>query len=223
MPPRTAETRPYLRAGERRSQLLEAAAAVVGREGLGSLTVAAVAAKAGVSRQWVYEHFSDLDDLYRALILDRFATLDGTIDAATKRITGLELAAFAARQLFALDPADRRILRALVDGAGWSRPELADIESELRERIFRRWTGFVLNAGYGEPEARAIVWTIVNGVFGFADQIEREALAVEQAVFLLKRLVRAFIDPSTTGHGAVEASVDGVVIDRQGTGALHAH
>src|SRR5665213_3107912 len=153
MPAGTTQTRPYLRAGERRSQLLEAAAAVVGREGLGSLTVAGVAVEAGVSRQWIYEHFTDLDDLYRALILDRFASLDATIDAATRRLTGIGLVTFAARQLFALAPADRRILRALVDGVGRNRPELADIESELRERIFRRWTGLVRNVGHDEPEA----------------------------------------------------------------------
>jgi AcrR family transcriptional regulator len=171
MSTRTTEPRPYLRAGERRAQLLEAAATIVGREGLGCLTIAAVAAEAGVSRQWVYEHFSDLDSLYRALILDRFASLDTSIDAATDLMTGTELATFAARQLFALVPADRRILRALVDGAGWNRPELAGIESELRERIFGRWTVHVRSTGHDELQARAIIWAVVNAAFGLADQV----------------------------------------------------
>ncbi len=104
--------------------------------GLGSLTVAGVAAEAGVSRQWVYEHFSDLDDLYRALILDRFAALDADIDAAKVTMSRDRVGRRSRpEQVFALVPADRRILRALVDGAGWNRPELAGIESELRERI----------------------------------------------------------------------------------------
>jgi AcrR family transcriptional regulator len=187
-----AEPRPYLRAGARRAQILTAAAAVVGRDGLGSLSVASVAAEAGVSRQWVYELFSDLDNLYRALILDRFAALDSAIDTATERLAGVELATFAARQVFALVPADRRILRALVDRAGWNRPELAEIEAELQERILRRWTGLVRNTGYGDLEARAVVWAIVNAVFGLADQIEREDLPVEQAVDLLGRMASAF-------------------------------
>ena len=66
----------------------------MGRDGLGSLTVAGVAAEAGVSRQWVYGHFSNLDDLYRSLILDRFAALEASIDAAEKRLTRTELVAF---------------------------------------------------------------------------------------------------------------------------------
>ena len=195
-----AEPRPYLRAGARRTQLLDAAAAIVGRDGLGNLTVAGVAAEAGVSRQWVYGHFSNLDDLYRSLILDRFAALEASIDAAEKRLTRDELVAFGARQVFVLGPADRRILRCLVDGTGWNGPELAGIGSELRERIFRRWTGLVREFGHDEIEARAIVWAVVNALFGLADQVEREPLPAERAVDILKVLVGSFV----THHNARE-------------------
>jgi AcrR family transcriptional regulator len=195
-----SEPRSYLRAGARRIQLLDAAAAIVGRDGLGSLTIAGVAVESGVSRQWVYEHFSDLDDLYRSLILDRFAALDSAIDAAKTRLSGSELAIFAVRKLFALVPADRRILRALVDGAGSNRPELAAIESEIRERIFRRWTGFIRDAGHDETQARAIVWAVVNALFGFADQVEHESLGVDQAVALFDLLLEALTGPTAPGH-----------------------
>lgn len=223
MTSRATEPRPYLRAGERRAQLLEAAAAMVGRDGLGCLTFAAVAAEAGVSRQWVYEHFSDLDNLYRALIVDRFAALDATIDAATKHVTGAKLAIFAARQLFALGPADRRILRALVDGGGWNRPELTGIESELRERIFRRWTDRVRRTGYDEIHARAIVWAVVNAAFGLADQVEREALTVDQAVALLGVLVSPFANPPARERHTSRRSVGDAVNHQHGMGAAHAH
>jgi len=153
--------------------------------------MAGVAVEAGVSRQWVYEHFADLDALYRALILDRFAALDAAVGEAKSRVTGSELASLAARQVFALVPADRRILRALVDGAGWNRPELAGIEDELRERILGRWTAFVRATGRSDVEARAVVWAIVNAVFGLADQIERESLPVDQAVNILGLMVAA--------------------------------
>jgi AcrR family transcriptional regulator len=189
MPRSVTEPRPYLRAGERRTQLLAAAASVVGRHGLASLTMAGVATEAGVSRQWVYEHFSDLDDLYRALILDRFAVLDAAIDAAKARLRGEALALFAARQVFALAPADRRVLQALVSGVGWNHPELTSIEGTLRERILERWTGFVMTTGRQAPEARAVVWTLVNATFGLADQIERESLPVERAVEVLALLI----------------------------------
>jgi AcrR family transcriptional regulator len=200
MPRLSAEPRPYLRAGERRKQLLAAAATIVGREGIGSLTVAAVAVEAGVSRQWVYEHFSDIGDLYRALLLDRFAALDALVEDAKLRLTGPELATFAGRALFTLVPADRKMLRALVGGAGWNRPELMGVESELRERMIGRWTGFVDLAGHDDVERRALIWAILNAAFGLADQIERESLSLESAMVLLGRLVAPFTVPPATGH-----------------------
>jgi AcrR family transcriptional regulator len=214
--------RPYLRASARRSQLLDAATAIIGRRGLGGVTVAAVALEAGVSRQWVYEHFSDLDDLYRALILDRFSALDTNIDAAKRRSTGTELAAFAAREVFALAPADRRILRALVIGTGWNRPELAEIETELRERIIGRWTGYLRKAGHGEPNARAIVWAVVNAVFALADQIERESLEVDQAASILALLL-ASLAPARSGDHRPRRPVGLDPIHQHRTEASHAH
>ena len=188
--------RPYLRSGERRSQLLAAAAAVVGRDGLGSLTMACVAAEAGVSRQWLYEHFADLDDLCRALFLDRFAILDARLDAARDRGGPLDRVLFAARAVFGLAAADRRILWALVDGSGSNGPELAGIQSDLRERIMRRWTAMVRAAGHQEVEARAVVWTVTHAVFALADQIERESLSVESA----EELVRTMVTALTAAH-----------------------
>jgi AcrR family transcriptional regulator len=201
--------------------LLSAAASLVGREGLGSLTMAGVAAEAGVSRQWVYERFSDLDDLYRALILDRFAALDAAVDTAKTRVTGAELATFAAREVFALVPADRRILRALVDGAGWNRPELASIERELQERILGRWTGFVRHTGRSDLEARAIVWAIVNAVFGLADQIERESLPVDRAVDILGLMVAALSGPGVTGHRTRQRSSRSDVSHNESSPDMH--
>ncbi len=223
MPRQRAEPRPYLRAGERRTQLLGAAAALVGRDGLGSLTMAGVAAEAGVSRQWVYEHFTDLGDLYRALVLDRFASLDADIDAGALRLSGAELAEFAARRLFALAPADRRILRALVDGAGWNRPELAGIESDLRERILGRWTGFVGRSGRHDPEIRAVIWAIVNAAFGLADQVERQELGVEAAIAILGQLVGVLDVVPVGGRRMRRHPARADVLQPHRTGASHAH
>ena len=56
--------RKYLRAGERREQLLAAAADLVGKQGWGGLGMIPLAEAAGVSRQLVYEHFENLDVLH---------------------------------------------------------------------------------------------------------------------------------------------------------------
>ncbi|UDY23564.1 TetR/AcrR family transcriptional regulator [Nocardioides sp. Kera G14] len=65
--------RPYaarIPPAERREQLLDAALVIVNRDGYDSLSIASVAAEAGVTRPVVYGAFTDLTDLSRAL-LDR--------------------------------------------------------------------------------------------------------------------------------------------------------
>jgi len=53
---------------QRREQLLDAALAVVLREGYGGISVAAIAREAGVTRPVIYGAFDDLADLLRTLL-----------------------------------------------------------------------------------------------------------------------------------------------------------
>jgi AcrR family transcriptional regulator len=198
--PEASEPRPYLRASDRRRQILEAAATLIGQGGLGRLTVAAVAAEAGISRQWVYVHFRDLDDLYLSLVADRFAAIDARIDSAKAGSTGTQLAAFAAREVFAVAPSDRRILRTVLDGSGYGDPELLEVQASLRERVLGRWCGFVRQPGRDDRDARAVVWALVHALFGLADQIEREALDPARAEELFLEMVRAFDGSVAPAH-----------------------
>jgi AcrR family transcriptional regulator len=54
----------------RRSQLIDAAAAIALESGGEAVTVAAVAARAGLSRTSVYEYFASSADLAADLIID---------------------------------------------------------------------------------------------------------------------------------------------------------
>lgn len=58
---------------ERRDLLLDTAAAMILADGLDTLTLEGLAAKAGVSRALVYQHFGNLDELLHVLF-DREAT-----------------------------------------------------------------------------------------------------------------------------------------------------
>ncbi|WP_394822479.1 TetR/AcrR family transcriptional regulator [Pendulispora albinea] len=55
---------------QRREQLLDIALRIINREGVGAVTMDAVARKAGVTRPVVYDHFEDADHVLRA-VLDR--------------------------------------------------------------------------------------------------------------------------------------------------------
>lgn len=91
----------------RRGQLIEAAAAIALESGGAAVTVAAVAARAGLSRTSVYEYFASSADLAADLVIDEL------------KIFGGELAEISAQGASAIESIDLWIegsLRYIADG-----------------------------------------------------------------------------------------------------------
>ena len=91
----------------RRGQLIEAAAAIALESGGAAVTVAAVAARAGLSRTSVYEYFASSADLAADLVIDEL------------KIFGSELAEISAKGSTSLEAIDLWIegsLRYIADG-----------------------------------------------------------------------------------------------------------
>jgi AcrR family transcriptional regulator len=84
---RPSETEPVTPKGRRtRQALLDAGAAVAERRGLAGLSVAAVAAQAGVAKGTFYVHFADRDTFVDALHKQFYARVG---DAVASAVTGL--------------------------------------------------------------------------------------------------------------------------------------
>lgn len=67
----------------RRSQLIEAAAAIALESGGEAITVASVASRAGLSRTSVYEYFASSADLTADLVIDELESFAATLALAT--------------------------------------------------------------------------------------------------------------------------------------------
>jgi AcrR family transcriptional regulator len=76
----------------RRSQLIEAAAAIALESGGEAITVASVAARAGLSRTSVYEYFASSADLAADLVIDELESFATTLAAATATVSDPEIA-----------------------------------------------------------------------------------------------------------------------------------
>ena len=72
--------RPSLRA-RRRAEVARAFARVLGREGQGGATIAAVAAEAGIAPGLVHHYFDDKQDLYETLLGELLAEFRRRLDA----------------------------------------------------------------------------------------------------------------------------------------------
>ena len=185
-----------MRAADRRRPLLDAAAKIAGREGLGRLTMVGVAAEAGVSRQLVYEHFADLPTLVWALVADRFSAAEATITSALAepREARADVAMLATRVLLSLPSEQRHLVRSLVGHANLPDHELGVPAARLRARMIKRWTT-VLGTGQSRV-ARARVWALLQGTFGLGDLVDAGELSLDEAVAQFAMLLRAALPPA---------------------------
>jgi AcrR family transcriptional regulator len=154
MAPRT-----YLRPDERRQQLLAAASQLFDRGGLTAVTMAAVAREARASRRLVYDHFTDLGDLYEAFFVDRVSRYVAAIDRASAAETGSERSVIgAARAPLAVPPAELQAIHVLI--ADQATPALAPARDALRAHLQARWLPALAAAGVDPEAATALLWSL---------------------------------------------------------------
>jgi len=202
--PRRATPRPYLRADERREQLLAAAADLVGKRGWHALGIVPLAAAAGVSRQLIYEHFADTSDLLASVMRYLFERAH----AATARILSAasDDAGSVIRRAYevylALPRAQRRALRALAGDSDPDSPELDRARHLMRHEILGLWVPYVRRrTGLTEPKARALAWMLTTASWGITDLVEDGTLSPEEATELLAQVVASAVASTEKTRG----------------------
>lgn len=174
---------PQARSLATRDKVLDGAEAVLARDGIGSLTMDAVALEAAVSKGGVLHHFRSKDALVSALALRKLQRLEEGVDAAQARLAGLPQAVLRGMIDYA---------RATYDGDdNFSRPMLvASVEHSESLEVFQRMFAEVLadvRAETGAPEvATALLFATIGlqmaRTLGFAQLGAEEAGAVFAAV-----------------------------------------
>jgi AcrR family transcriptional regulator len=184
----TTDKRPYLRADDRRRQLLDAARQLFAKEGFAGLTMVSLASEAGVSRRLVYDHFADTAELFHAVFDDRAAAYRAAIDAAFVSgggdLTGSVTAVF--RGMLDIPVDDQRAIRTLFAGTGPA--GLDPIREQLHDQTVQRWLP-LLRADLPLPVGRAIVWTLANAMFSLSELVHRGDIGPDQAEAVLAALV----------------------------------
>jgi AcrR family transcriptional regulator len=195
---RPGGTRPYLRAEDRRRQLLDVATRIAGREGVESLTIVGLVKAAGVSRQLVYDHFQDRQGLVRAVLADRFTVVDNAIYASISRPgafadteEAIGVALEAARAFLELSREDRHILRSVLTATDAPDHELNKLALQLRERSIKRWLPVL--GGDSDPGSRARAWAVTNALAGIGDLVSTGELDADRGHELFAPMLRAIV------------------------------
>lgn len=177
--------RPYLRTDDRRRHLLDAAVRLLARDGLGGITMVAVAAEAGVSRRLLYDHFPDLPALCSAFFDDRASRFLAAIDQDTDGTEDPFTRAFG--QLLAMPADDQRVIGLLV--AGVVSDDLEPLRARFHRHVEERWLPEVPSDR--RAVAGAVLWTITGGLFTLADQVSRGEVSSADALQIAQSLVRS--------------------------------
>lgn len=198
----TATPRPYLRAVDRRRQLLEAASVVVDREGLHALTISRLAVEAGVTRQLVYQHFADLDDLVRSLLRQRTRGFREAMSQALRRgVAGEDLLARVVEVGLAAPVNDRRLMRYVFTGLADDQPSLARLVRTLRRQITDRWLTVIHGTTDVTPSERAHTWVVIVTMFTLWSLEDAGEVAPADALEVMRAAVGA-LGRSASGPAA---------------------
>lgn len=179
--------RPYLAAADRRRQLLDAAGRLFDRVGFGGITMSGVAAEAGVSRQLVYDHFSDLDSLYLAFVEDRLARYRADVPDISA-LGAEDAAGVMFRHLLTIPSADRRVIRLLVADVGVS--ALDRVRQRFRSEELARWPALATRP-HDAKRTFALVWTATSALLALADAVATGEIAESSATEVAVNVVRA--------------------------------
>lgn len=185
--------RSYLPADVRRSQIVQAASRLIAREGLHGLTMVAVAKEAGVSRQLVYDHFTDLPMLFEAAFAEQARQYALGLDDVFALSAGD--AATMARLLFehvlALGPETHRVVRALVGGA--VPLELASVREQFRATIGKRWCPWFRTLGFNDSSSNALVRVMTVAYLSLAELVDEGEIGVDGAAAIMAMMAAGIV------------------------------
>jgi AcrR family transcriptional regulator len=183
----------------RRAQLLAAADRSVSAYG-GAVSVAVIAAEAGVTKPVLYRHFGDKAGLYRALAELHTEELVADLRGALATRGGLRRRVAATIDAY-LAAIERRpdVYRFVVHQAAVEEPAVAGYVVLVQQRLAAELaTGLRLQLGLEEGAVRAEVWA--NGIVGMVRSagdwwleqrdVSRDVLVTELTYMLMGELCR---------------------------------
>lgn len=183
----TPTRRPYLRADDRRNQLLEAAAAVYRRQGFPGLTMVAVAEEAKVSRRLLYNHFPDLESLITGLIFHKLgsylATSEGEFNEPNRPLRSVGRSIFDRIGDMGVD--NRHLVMDILNER--RSPELLNIRQLAISTILARWSKLLPDNATVHLD-RARITVLAHLALILNDLVDRGELTLDEADSILPSL-----------------------------------
>lgn len=184
--------RPYMPKDDRKQMLLEQAAALVEQGDWSELKMSALATKAGISRQLVYQHFPNQE----ALLIETATYLFNELWVQLLSIANNpELSLLEVNRLSGLLILDLRdglgdAMVQLFMGASRHSPELLRFSKDMRDLTLDIWTPRVMrDMNLKKPAARAQIWMMSGAFWGIRQLMRDGVISRKQALIQFERLI----------------------------------
>ncbi len=193
--PRPAQKRAYLSRDDRRTALLDVAAAVVESQGWQALSMISVAESAQVSRQLIYQHFASVDELMADtmshLFRSRYESIRAGIAENPEDLS--VLLRVVEQQTFGDSPERVRALWQMLTATYSDNAETRRMGQRLRHLLTKMWAPYMQQRlGLDEKRAQALSWMLNMAFWGAHQLVEEGELsrggALELFTGLLMRL-----------------------------------
>lgn len=194
--------RPYMRHEHRRQMLLGAAAELVETKGWAALSMSALAACAGTSRQLVYHHFANLETLMVNTAWHIFRdVIEGTRSSISAHPDDMFDAIKAAENVsLDMPPGRGDALWQLIAGTAGDTPELDRIRRDIRSLISSTWMEPVQkHFGLDADTARVFSWITVMGFWGMRQLVRDGAIDRERGMAIFDDFMQRMIAGSRGG------------------------
>jgi len=185
--------RQYLSAQSRRESILRVADEVLAKEGVAHLSIVEVAHRAGISRQLVYQHFSDLNALLVEVIKLRLTELQLTLDSPDggRRLEVRQLVEIQLRRLVNMSERDRQLMRNIFGDITALPKDLWPTISEIRRAVVLRWTQLIDPRAEPNSLSFAKIGLIMHAIMGAWDMVLDGTLTEDEAVSLLLKVTES--------------------------------
>lgn len=184
--------RQYLSAASRREAILQVADEVLSSEGVSHLSIVEVANRAGISRQLVYQHFSDLNALLEEVIRRRLIELQSSLESdVARRGEVRDLVEQQLRRIMQLPERDRQLMRNIFGDITVLPKELWPTIAEIRRFIVSRWAEVIDPQTQPASLAYAKMGLILHAILGAWDMMIDGSLSEDEAVTLLLKVTES--------------------------------
>lgn len=188
----SAPKRAYLSRELRRQSLLEIAAGIVESEGWAALNMSVLAERSGTSRQLIYQHFPNMEQLLADTAWQIFTdTMKNTSASIAANPESLAQAVKAA-EAYSLDlPTGRGdALWQLLAGTASNTPELEKIRRGIRDLVRRLWTPVLRkHMGLSEADAKVYAWMSILAFWGMRQLVRDGEISRARGVRLFNEFI----------------------------------